>query len=41
MVIQKTIGFRITSEEELAGVDESVHGERAYSRGELGRVGAV
>lgn len=31
-LIQKTIGFRITSEEEIAGVDESVHGERAYAR---------
>ena len=30
--IQRTIGFRLTSEEEVAGVDESVHGERAYRR---------
>ncbi|MGO3885506.1 MAG: ammonium transporter [Mycetocola sp.] len=30
-VIQKTMGFRITSEDELAGVDTSVHGEEGYA----------
>ena len=30
-VIQKTIGFRITSEDEVAGVDTAVHGEEAYA----------
>jgi ammonium transporter, Amt family len=29
-VIQKTIGFRITTEDELAGVDTVVHGEEGY-----------
>ncbi|KQM83307.1 ammonium transporter [Agromyces sp. Leaf222] len=29
-VIQKTMGFRITNEDELAGVDTAVHGEDAY-----------
>jgi len=29
-VIQKTMGFRITNEDELAGVDTVVHGEDAY-----------
>jgi Amt family ammonium transporter len=29
-VIQKTIGFRITNEDEIAGVDTIVHGEEAY-----------
>ncbi|MDQ1569794.1 MAG: ammonium transporter, Amt family, partial [Actinomycetota bacterium] len=29
-VIQKTIGFRITNEDEVAGVDTIVHGEEAY-----------
>ncbi|MFD1722895.1 ammonium transporter [Amnibacterium endophyticum] len=29
-VIQKTIGFRITSEDEVAGVDTAVHGEEGY-----------
>jgi Amt family ammonium transporter len=29
-IIQKTMGFRITSEDELAGVDSSVHGEESY-----------
>ncbi len=29
-VIQKTMGFRITNEDEVAGVDTSVHGEEAY-----------
>jgi len=30
-VIQKTIGFRITSEDESAGVDSVVHGEESYA----------
>ncbi|WP_348787969.1 ammonium transporter [Leifsonia sp. NPDC080035] len=30
-VIQKTMGFRITNEDELAGVDTIVHGEEGYS----------
>lgn len=29
-IIQKTIGFRITSEDEVAGVDNTVHGEESY-----------
>ncbi|MGN6325988.1 ammonium transporter [Pseudolysinimonas sp.] len=29
-IIQKTMGFRIKSEDEVAGVDTSVHGEGAY-----------
>jgi len=29
-VIQKTIGFRITTEDEIAGVDTVVHGEEGY-----------
>lgn len=29
-VIQKTMGFRITNEDELAGVDTAVHGEEGY-----------
>ena len=30
-VIQKTIGFRITNEDEVAGVDTIVHGEEGYA----------
>ena len=30
-VIEKTIGFRIRNEDELAGVDVTVHGEEGYS----------
>jgi Amt family ammonium transporter len=30
-IIQKTIGFRITGEDELAGVDTIVHGEEGYA----------
>lgn len=30
-VIQKTIGFRITNEDEIAGVDTIVHGEEGYA----------
>ena len=29
--IEKTIGFRVTDEHELAGVDQVVHGEEAYA----------
>ena len=29
--IQKTIGFRITNEDEIAGVDQVVHGEEGYA----------
>jgi Amt family ammonium transporter len=29
--IQKTIGFRVTNEDELAGVDTVVHGEESYA----------
>lgn len=31
MAIQKTIGFRVTSTDEIAGVDRVLHGENAYS----------
>ena len=30
-IIQKTIGFRVKSTDEIAGVDYVVHGETAYS----------
>jgi len=30
-IIQKTIGFRITNEDEVAGVDNTVHGEEGYA----------
>ena len=30
-VIQKTMGFRINNEDELAGVDTVVHGEEGYA----------
>jgi Amt family ammonium transporter len=30
-LIQKTIGFRVTSTDEIAGVDSVLHGENAYS----------
>lgn len=30
-VIEKTIGFRVTSEAEVAGVDQAVHGEEGYA----------
>lgn len=31
-LIQKTIGFRVSSTDEIAGVDRVLHGEEAYSR---------
>ncbi|MFC4223698.1 ammonium transporter [Lysinibacter cavernae] len=30
-VIQKTIGFRVTTQDEVAGIDSIVHGEEGYS----------
>ena len=30
-VIEKTIGFRVTREDEVAGVDLAVHGEEGYA----------
>jgi Amt family ammonium transporter len=38
MIIEKTMGFRIKNEDELAGIDSSVHGEEGYS---LETVGAL
>ncbi len=29
-VIQKTMGFRVTNEDEIAGIDTAVHGEEGY-----------
>jgi Amt family ammonium transporter len=31
--IEKTMGFRVQADAELAGIDTSVHGEEAYSFG--------
>ncbi|MBF4576472.1 MULTISPECIES: ammonium transporter [unclassified Frondihabitans] len=30
LVIEKTMGFRVTSEDEVAGIDTAVHGEEGY-----------
>jgi Amt family ammonium transporter len=38
--IQKTIGFRVTSEEEIAGIDLAVHGESGYAMQARGTVPA-
>jgi Amt family ammonium transporter len=38
-VIDATIGFRCTDEEEATGLDLSQHAETAYSFGELGSIG--
>jgi Amt family ammonium transporter len=32
-VIEKTIGFRVKAEDEIAGIDTVVHGEEAYAFG--------
>ena len=32
-VVEKTIGFRVKAEDELAGIDTVVHGEEAYAFG--------
>jgi len=39
-IIQKTIGFRVTSEDEVAGVDNTVHGEEGYLLDDREEVGA-
>jgi Amt family ammonium transporter len=31
--IDKTIGFRVTAADEIAGIDTVVHGEEAYAFG--------
>ncbi len=36
LLLHKTIGFRVTEEEELAGVDESEHAETGYDLGSFG-----
>jgi Amt family ammonium transporter len=33
IIIEKTIGFRVKAEDEIAGIDTVVHGEEAYSFG--------
>ena len=38
-LIQKTIGFRITEEEEMEGVDNTEHAETGYDLGTLGALG--
>jgi Amt family ammonium transporter len=35
-IVDKTIGFRITRDDELAGVDETTHAETAYDNSALG-----
>jgi Amt family ammonium transporter len=32
-IIEKTIGFRVKAEDEIAGIDTVVHGEEAYAIG--------
>ncbi|MET0954884.1 MAG: ammonia channel protein, partial [Cryobacterium sp.] len=31
LAIEKTIGFRVKNEDEVAGIDTSVHGEEGYA----------
>jgi ammonium transporter, Amt family len=40
-VIQKTIGFRITEEEEITGIDNVVHAESGYDFASLGSSGST
>jgi ammonium transporter, Amt family len=40
-VIQKTIGFRITQEEEITGIDNVVHAESGYDFASLGSSGST
>ena len=36
IAIQKTIGFRVTDEDEIAGIDNAEHAETAYDLASLG-----
>ena len=40
-VIQKTIGFRVTEEDEVTGIDNAEHAESAYDFASLGSSGAT
>jgi Amt family ammonium transporter len=40
-IIQKTIGFRITEEEEITGIDNVVHAESGYDFASLGSSGST
>ncbi|CAB4545559.1 unannotated protein [freshwater metagenome] len=33
LAIEKTVGFRVKAEDEIAGIDTVVHGEEAYAFG--------
>ena len=39
LILQKTIGFRISEDEEMEGVDNTEHAETAYDLGTLGALG--
>ena len=39
IALQKTVGFRVTEEAEVAGVDQSEHAETGYDLGQLGSGG--
>ena len=41
IVIQKTIGFRVTDEDEIAGIDNAEHAETAYDFASLGGGGGT
>ena len=36
LLLQKTIGFRVTEEEEMAGIDSTEHAETGYDLGTFG-----
>ena len=41
IVIQKTMGFRLTEEDEVAGIDNVVHAESGYDFASLGSSGST
>jgi Amt family ammonium transporter len=41
IVIQKTMGFRITEEDEVTGIDNVEHAESAYDFASLGSSGST
>ena len=41
IAIQKTIGFRVTDEQEIAGIDNAEHAETAYDFASLGGGGGT
>jgi Amt family ammonium transporter len=40
-LVQRTVGLRVTPEQEIAGLDQSLHAESAYDLGGVSSVGRM